>query len=99
MKVEEAIELINSKKLDALWRVEDEINDIKLVEKGSNLDEYRWFSYATNYYKCEDGFIGVEGPYQLFSESQMWSDTAEDYGYCNAFEAEEYTTVSYRPKE
>lgn len=47
---------------------------VELVEKGLNLDNHRWYSVATNIYKCSDGFVKVTGAYQNFSESQTWED-------------------------
>lgn len=47
---------------------------VKLVEEGLNLDQYRWYSIATNIYKCSDGYVKVTGAFQSFSEMQGWSD-------------------------
>lgn len=47
---------------------------IKLVDEGLNLDQHRWYSIATNIYKCSDGYVKVTGAYQSFSESQTWED-------------------------
>lgn len=51
-----------------------EINGVELVEKGLNLDQHRWYSIATNIYKCSDGYVKVTGAYQSFSEAQTWED-------------------------
>ena len=45
-----------------------------MVEKGLNLDQHRWYSIATNIYKCSDGYVKVTGAYQSFSEAQTWED-------------------------
>lgn len=60
----------------SLWEVTDiaEVNGVELVEKGLNLDQYRWYSIATNIYKCSDGYVKVTGAYQSFSEAQTWED-------------------------
>lgn len=60
----------------SLWEVNEiaRRNGVKLVEKGLNLDEHRWYSIATNIYKCSDGYVKVTGAYQSFSESQTWED-------------------------
>lgn len=60
----------------SLWEVTDiaKVNGVELVEKGLNLDQYRWYSIATNIYKCSDGYVKVTGAYQSFSESQTWED-------------------------
>lgn len=47
---------------------------VKLVDDGLNLDQHRWYSIATNIYKCSDGFVKVTGAFQSFSEMQGWSD-------------------------
>lgn len=47
---------------------------VKLVDDGFNLDQYGWYSIATNIYKCSDGFVKVTGVFQSFSEMQGWSD-------------------------
>lgn len=58
----------------SLWEVTDiaEVNGVELVEKGLNLDQHRWYSIATNIYKCSDGYVKVTGAYQSFSEAQTW---------------------------
>lgn len=60
----------------SLWEVTDiaKVNGVELVEKGLNLDEHRWYSIATNIYKCSDGYVKVTGAYQSFSEAQTWED-------------------------
>lgn len=50
------------------------LSGVKLVESGLNLDQHRWYSIATNIYKCADGYVKVTGAYQSFSESQTWQD-------------------------
>lgn len=47
---------------------------VELVDDGFNLDQYRWYSIATNIYKCSDGYVKVTGVFQSFSEMQGWSD-------------------------
>lgn len=60
----------------SLWEVTDiaKVNGVELVEKGLNLDQHRWYSIATNIYKCSDGYVKVTGAYQSFSEAQTWED-------------------------
>jgi len=60
----------------SLWEVTDiaKVNGVELVEKGLNLDQHRWYSIATNIYKCSDGYVKVTGAYQSFSEVQTWED-------------------------
>ena len=94
MKAQELIELINSEPLYSLWDVDDVIDsDTTKVAEGLNLDQHRWYSKAVNVYKCDDGFVGVCGPYQLFSEILVWSDTEA----CEASLYKEVKTVTYEP--
>lgn len=94
MKVQEVIDLINGKEIYCIWDAECMI-DCKLVAECLNLDEHRWYSIATSVYKCEDGFVGITGAFQSFSEEQTW----EDIGVvCGAREYKEIPSVSYIPK-
>jgi hypothetical protein len=96
MKKQELIEKINNAQCHSLLQVEDIIPiDVPQVAEGLSLNEHRWYSTAVNVYQVEDGFVGVCGAYQSFSEMQMWEDLDV---ICEACEYEEYTTVSYRPK-
>lgn len=47
---------------------------VNLIDEGLDLDRHRWYSIATNIYKCSDGYVKVRGAFQSFSEMQMWSD-------------------------
>lgn len=47
---------------------------VNLIDEGLDLDLHRWYSIATNIYKCSDGYVKVKGAFQSFSEMQMWSD-------------------------
>lgn len=47
---------------------------VNLIDEGLGLDQHRWYSIATNIYKCSDGYVKVKGAFQSFSEMQMWSD-------------------------
>ena len=98
MKVQEVINIIEESCIYALWMVEDfkYLKDCKCVAEGLNLDEHRWYSIATNVYECEDGFVGVRGAYQSFSEMQDW----EDIGIlCTAEEYVAIPSITYKPKE
>lgn len=97
MKVQELIKAVNEGKFYSFWQLEDEIENLpQTVAEGLNLDEHRWFSTATNIYKCEDGFVGISGAYQSFSEMQGW----EDIGIiCSAGEYEEVPSVTYKVKK
>lgn len=100
MKVAELIEAINGQGLCSLWEVQDIYsrgdNAPKRVAEGLSLDEHRWYSTAVNVYECEDGYVGVYGAYQSFSEMQSWEDLGV---FCEASEYEPVQTITYKPKE
>ncbi len=100
MKVAELIEAINSQGLNSLWEVHDTYgrgeNAPKRVAEGLSLDEYRWYSTAVNVYECEDGYVGVYGAYQSFSEMQTWEDLDV---ICEASEYEPMQTTTYKPRK
>ena len=94
MKVEEFIQMINE---GEFWSLA-EINDSDLgegferIQSGNDLDEHRWYSAAEDVYKLEDGYVGVWGLFQIFSE---W-DYAKDYGIrCEAYEVEPVPSIKY----
>ena len=97
MKVKELKDLINQEDdLYSLWDAEDIIpRGITKVANGLDLDQRRWFSTATDVYKCEDGFVGVNGVFQVFSEGMPYSDCGR---LCVAFECEAVQSVTYKPK-
>lgn len=98
MKVEEAIDKIEKSFIYSLHSVADYFGPLKgckCVAEGLNLDEHRWYSIATNVYECEDGFVGVTGAYQSFSESQSWEDIDV---VCTAEEYITVPTITYKPK-
>lgn len=95
MKVHELIDLINNSEetLYSLWDAEELIpREIKQVAQGLELDEHRWYSTAVNVYECEDGYVGIFGAYQSFSEMQTWSDICVS---CDAMEYKQVQTVTY----
>lgn len=98
MKVQELIDAVNNSEesIYSLWQLEDVIPDLpECVAEGLELDEHRWYSVAVNVYKCEDGFVGVWGTYQSFSEMQGWSDIDI---LCEAEEYKQVPSVTYVPK-
>jgi hypothetical protein len=93
MTKKELIEKINNSHYKSLWEVEECIPDeVKKVAEGLELDEHRWFSTAINVYEVEDGFVGIQGAYQSFSEMQSWKDIDWD---CTAFPMKQVQTVTY----
>lgn len=97
MKVQEAINKINNSEepLYSIFTAEELIDGEEVVEH-QDLDEHRWYSIATRVYKLEDGYLGVRGAYQSFSEMQMWSDIDV---LCKAFEMEPVPSVKYVKKK
>lgn len=98
MTVQEVINLINNKDdIYSIYMAEDYIKG-KVVAEHQDLDEHRWYSIATRVFEVEDGFVGVRGPYQSFSEMQDWSDIAVDCGGVEAFEVKPIPSVYYKRK-
>lgn len=96
MTVKEAVKKINNGKFFSLWEsVEEVLDDIEPIVKELNLDHHRWYTVATNVYKLDDGFIGITGVIDLRGDMDFsdcsYETIAEEY--------EEFTTISYRPKE
>ena len=93
MKRSELIEMVNDAHYKSLFEAEDNIpSEINKVASGLELDEHRWFSTAIDVYECEDGFVGIQGAYQSFSEMQSWSDIDWD---CTAFPMKAVETITY----
>lgn len=96
MKVQEIIDLVNKEPLYSLWDAEDVIGGkAKQVASGLKLDEHRWYSTAVDVYQCDDGFVGVWGAYQSFSEMQTWQDIDI---VCEASKYKEVQSVTYEPE-
>lgn len=95
MKVAEVIEKCSSENLWSLCEFEEEFPDLKRVASDLYVERHRWFELATNVYECEDGFVGVNGISEVFSEMMSNSDCECQ---CFACEYEAYQVVSYRPK-
>lgn len=97
MKVQEFIKAVNDGKYPSMYEMEDSIKGRgPLVEGGLNRKSFRHYVISTNVYQCDDGFVGVSGPTELFSECSSWADLFE------ACFAEEYVaqqSVTYRPKD
>lgn len=97
MKVQEAIDLINNSEesLYSIFDAEELIEGKEIVEH-QDLDEHRWYSTAIRVYEMEDGYLGIWGAYQSFSEMQSWSDICVT---CYAFEMESVHSVKYVRKK
>lgn len=98
MKVKELIELINNDdELYSLFAAEEVIpKEVKCVQTDLNIDRHRWFSISTSVFACEDGYVGITGVSQLYSERMSYSDC--DY-HCSAAEYEEVQTITYKQKK
>lgn len=97
MTVKEFIQMVNEGEFWSLRAVDDSDlgEGFEQIESGNNLDEHRWYSTAEDIYKLEDGYVGVWGLFQIFSE---W-DYAKDYGVkCEAYEVEPVPSIKYIPK-
>lgn len=92
MKVKEFIQKVNEGNFNALFYIDQIEGDYELVEEHINLDEHRWYSTATDIYKLEDGFVGVRGLFQMFSELSIPSDFNI---ICEAFEMKAVPSVTY----
>lgn len=85
MKVNELINYINDNNFYNLNLVYEKIKgQVNQVAKGMHLDRHRWYSTATDVYECEDGYVGIYGVYQIFSEQMEYEDAdvkcyAEEY--------------------
>ena len=91
MKREEFIRKVNEGNFKSLSGVRYEF-DVKLVEANQNVDSHRWYSMARDVYECEDGFVGVSGVFQSFSEAQ----TCDDIGVsCEAFPVKQVISFDY----
>lgn len=90
----ELIKLVENEKAYALWDLPDA--EWKQVASELERDESRWYAMAVNVYECTDGFVGVRGVCQIYSEYT----TPEDiYFVCTACEYEPKTVVTYVMKE
>lgn len=97
MKVKELIDLVNNDCLYSLCDAEDIIpEEVKCVATDLNLDRHRWYSTCVNVYACEDGYVGIWGVNQLYSDMMLFSDCECP---CEASEYEEVTTITYKLKQ
>lgn len=87
MKVAEVIEKVNSAKYLSLFDFKEDF-DLEIVASGLYVDKQRWYETSTEVYKCEDGFVGVSGV------SQVYSDCERE---CFAEEFEPKQVITYVP--
>lgn len=93
MKVQEVINLCNTNKLYSIFEFEENCNAESVV-RDLNLDRMRWYEISTCVYKCDDGFVGVTGVSNLYSEMMGWDDC--DFK-CVAEEYKQVPSVMYVP--
>lgn len=84
MKVAEVLEKVSTNEYWSLYEFEEEFNLEVIDTCVKPIDYHRWYEVSTNVYKCEDGFVGVSGVSQLYSEMSSYEDffhkcTAEEY--------------------
>lgn len=99
MKKKELIDLINNNEdcLYSIFDAEDIIQkEVKCVASELELDRHRWYSICVNVYACEDGYVGIRGVNQLYSDTMIFSDCDV---ICEAEEYEEVTTITYKAKK
>ena len=100
MKVQKLIDYVNSNGFYSMYDFEDSLTDreseLEIVSEDIDVDRHRWYEISTTVYKVEDGYVGIRGISQIYSE--YMSDKDCDY-LCKASEYEEVQTVSYREKQ
>ena len=71
----DVIKIIEQGNFKCLWEAENELpEDVKMVVEAQKINNHRWYSTAQMIVKCADGYVGISGAYQSFSEMQSWSD-------------------------
>ena len=97
MKVKEAIELINNseEELYCMDDAESLIDYEKELASDVDISRNRQYETSDSYFQLEDGILGINGLTNIYSEGMSPSDCNVQ---CYAFEGEEFTTISYKPK-
>ena len=94
MTKDELTKLVENEKAYALWDLPDA--EWKQVASELERNESRWYATAVNVYECTDGFVGVRGVCQIYSDCT----SPEDIDFvCTACEYEPKTVVTYVMKE
>lgn len=96
MKVQEFIDFVNNYEnpFISLYDVYDSVDEKRIAT--IDVDTHRHYSIATDVYRCSDGFVGVTGLHEIFSEQSFPSDFNIS---CEASEYEEVQTITYQPKK
>ena len=94
--LKDLINTINSCELYSLHEFNKKFEIPNCITKWANYSEYLDYSIAEQYYKLEDGILGVRGIYRVNSNLYL----PKDFNIpVEAFEGEEYTIIRYRRKE
>ena len=94
--LKDLINIINNCELYSLHEFNKKFEIPNCITKWANYAEYHDYSIAEQYYKLEDGILGVRGIYRVNSNLYL----PEDFSIpVKAFEGEEYTIIRYRRKE
>ena len=94
--LKDLINIINNCELYSLNEFNKKFEIPNCITKWANYSEYLDYSIAEQYYKLEDGILGVRGIYRVNSNLYL----PKDFNIpVKAFEGEEYTIIGYRRKE
>ncbi len=89
MKVKELVEKVNSTKYWSLDLLEEDFeSNLKIVAHDLYVDKQRWYETSTTVCECEDGFVGVSGISQIYSDYMDCEDC-----FCECF------TEEFEPKQ
>ena len=96
MKKKELIDLINNGRFPSLYDAEGIIpEEVQCVAEGLEKGRHRWYSTCVDVYICEDGYVGIRGVDDLYSEAMVYSDCNF---CCEASEYKAVATIIYKPK-
>ena len=93
MKVKELVEKVNNAKYRSLFDFEEDFN-LEIVASELYVDKHRWYETSTTVYECEDGFVGVSGISQMYSDYMDYDDCECE---CFAEEFEPKQVITYVP--
>ena len=94
--LKDLINIINNCELYSLHDFNKKFEIPNCITKWTNYSRYFNYSIAEQYYKLEDGILGVRGIYRVNSNLYL----PEDFSIpVKAFEGEEYTIIGYRRKK
>ena len=83
----------NMKRLLGLFNNDKDLT--KKVADNLEIEEHRWYEISTSVYKLEDGFVGIRGVSQIYSEGTTPEDCCTK---CSASEYIEIPSVTYKRK-